>query len=53
MYMEESGDMRASSVNLETRQALLKAVHHLETLSSFPVEKVIVTCDFPVLYIIC
>lgn len=39
MYVEESGDMRASSVNSETRQAMLKAVHHLETLSTYPVEK--------------
>lgn len=40
MYVEESGDLRASSVNPETRQTMLKAVHHLETLSTFPVEKV-------------
>ena len=40
MYVEESGDLRASSVDPETRHIMLKAVHHLETLSSYPVEKV-------------
>lgn len=40
MYMEESGDLRASSIETETREIMLKAVHHLETVSTYPVEKV-------------
>lgn len=39
MYAEESGDMRASSVTAETREIMLKAVRHLETISTYPVEK--------------
>lgn len=39
MFAEESGDLRASSVTPETKEAMLKAVHHLETLSTYPVEK--------------
>ena len=39
MYAEESGDLRASSVTPETREAMMKAVRHLESVSTFPVEK--------------
>ncbi|XP_026290083.1 fatty-acid amide hydrolase 2 isoform X1 [Frankliniella occidentalis] len=39
LYAEESGDMRASSVTWETKQIMAKAVHHLETISTYPVEK--------------
>ncbi|KDR24070.1 fatty-acid amide hydrolase 2-like isoform X2 [Zootermopsis nevadensis] len=39
-YMEESGDLRSSSVSEEMRQALQRAVSHFQDLSKTPVQKV-------------
>lgn len=46
MYAEESGDLRASSVNTETLEILLKAVSYLQLQSTYPVEKVFAKSDF-------
>jgi hypothetical protein len=39
-YMEESGDLRSSSVCEEMRQALQRAVFHLEDFSRHPAMRV-------------
>jgi hypothetical protein len=39
-YMEESGDLRSSSVCEEMGQALRRAVSHFQDISRSPVQKV-------------